>query len=125
MKKLISLYVLSAIVLLTSPNLYAEYGDMDPGTCAPSGIINKTKAKMNPKAFWKKMADNSARAIQIVSGNSLGDEWTGPHNHCLINNRIDSIGYQECMSQMRSTLDYWVRCNKHAVMMCRLNSGNC
>lgn len=125
MKKKITCYILTLFFFCISCNLRAEYGDMNPGTCAPSGVINKTKAKIDPKGFWIKMVVDSQQGIDTLTGKSTDADWSGPQDHCLINNKINSIGYQQCMSELRSTLDYWIRCHSHAVRMCILNGGLC
>ncbi len=96
----------------------ADYGDMDPGTCEPSGIVNKTKEKIDPKSFWGKMYSDSLKGIESLSGSF-------PSEQCAIENQIGSANYQRCMMIMQNMLNYWVRCNRHAQNMCRLKGGYC
>lgn len=115
--------VFMIVANLTSAN--AAYGDMNPGTCAPSGIINKTKEKIDPRGFWVKMFIDSQQGIESLTGRYTDEQWGGPEAHCMINNRPGSTGYTKCMLEMRNTLAYWVRCNEHARTMCRLHGGYC
>ncbi len=104
---------------------FAAYGDMDPGTCAPSGVINKAKAAINPKAFWVEMYLDSQNGIETLSGRRLDDQWGGPASHCAIDNRPGTKGYASCMLQMRNMLEYWVKCNRYAKFMCNQSGGHC
>jgi len=112
-------------IMTLSTFTLADYGDMNPGTCAPSGIFNKIKAKYDPLGFWVRMYIDSLEGIKTLSGESVGENWDGPESHCLISNKAGSRGYQECMMALRNTLHYWVRCNAHAKQMCRMHGGYC
>ena len=105
-------------VCILQENAMADYGDMDPGTCEPSGIVNKTKEKIDPKSFWVKMYSDSIKGIESLSGSF-------PSEQCTIENQIGSANYQRCMMIMQNMLSYWVRCNRHAQNMCRLKGGYC
>jgi hypothetical protein len=112
------LFVVIIGLCIVQENALADYGDMDPGTCEPSGIINKTKEKIDPKGFWAKMFSDSLKAIDSLSGNF-------PSEKCTVDNQIGSVEYQRCMMVMQNTLNYWVRCNRYAQTICRQKGGYC
>lgn len=113
------------VLLTAAPSAFSAYGDMDPGTCAPSGVINKAKERMDPKGFWVRMFLDSAQGIMTLTGQSTDQQWSGPQAQCLISNAPGSQGYTRCMLQMQNMLGYWVKCHRHAATMCRLHGGNC
>lgn len=113
------------ILLCITDVSQAEYGDMDPGSCAPSGLVNKTKSAMDPKGFWVNMYVDSQSAIETLSGRYTDEQWGGPSEHCSINDRPGTPEYKACMLEMRNVLDYWIKCNRHAKHMCRQYGGHC
>ena len=117
-RSFVHIFSVLLLVFILQENAIADYGDMDPGTCEPSGIVNKTKEKIDPKSFWVKMYSDSLKGIESLSGNFASEQ-------CAIENQIGSSGYQKCMMIMQNMLNYWARCNRHAQTICRLKGGYC
>lgn len=122
-RKIIFKFIFGFSSLIFSDASFA--GDMDPGTCAPSGIINIAKEKMDPRGFWARMYSDSLMGIETLSGQRTDEQWDGPEAQCMINNRSGSLGYKKCMMEMRNMLDYHMKCNRHAQTLCRINGGRC
>jgi hypothetical protein len=118
-----ALIVFTALLFFGSAN--AAYGDMDPATCEPSGLLNKIKAKSNPLNFWAEMYIDSSSAIKL---HTEGDpEVYAPHTvrDCQLVHQKNIKELQLCVWRIQNVINYWTKCNLHAQRMCRLNGGRC
>lgn len=111
---------------LTTTQLNAAYGDLNPGTCAPSGLLNIMKEKVDPKSFWAHMVADTEQSILYFSGKvNDGGSYGNPINQCEMTTRTGSPEQIKCMLEVKNTLNYYIRCNQHAKQMCRLHGGYC
>jgi hypothetical protein len=121
------LFVCFAIVggLIFPGQVIADYGDMDPATCDPSGVKNKLREKLNPKKFWVEMVINSENAIEMhTRGDPLFDSPITVDD-CKIFYKRNPTEAQRCEWKIQNLINYWEKCNRHANRMCRLHGGLC
>lgn len=118
-------YVVAILLFGVWTVSHAEYGDMDPGTCAPSGIVNKAKEKFDPKTFWSRMYYESREAALRFSGQRPSESFSDIPFECSLRATPGTRAYHECVMTYENVLAYWVRCNRHAQRMCRMHGGSC
>lgn len=113
------------LILIASPLCgMAAYGDMDPATCEPSGVINKIKAKTNPLDFWVRMYVDAGQAIKLHT-EGHHEMQIATVEDCEIYYQRNSEKLQKCIWRIENTIDYWVKCREHARRMCLLHKGYC
>ena len=107
--------------------LYAASSDMQASSCAPNGVTNVIKEKMNPRKFWIDQMLTADRMVAYwVNGEGAGEE--GPPDtvyDCNIKNKDNPIERQKCVSYVKGEVEFWRRCGAHARQMCKLNGGFC
>lgn len=108
--------------LFIHASVLAEYGDMDPATCAPSGISNKLNEKMDPKGFWLRMQVESEMALQMHSKGHPESASPTTLEDCEIMFMRKPVEAQKCVWRIQNTINYWSKCNQHAKRMWQLTS---
>lgn len=103
---------------------FAANSAMHASSCAPKGISNVLKEKLNPKSFW---VDQSIIAEDMLRYWLTGDgaENTMTISDCTMRHHDDPIARQECVTYVRGEIEFWRRCGQHAKRMCRLHGGYC
>jgi hypothetical protein len=117
--------LLITLTLLVPLIGWAASSDMKASSCAPNGIANSLKEKMNPKEFWAKQSTIAENALAYwIYGRGAGEEGAPPKiSDCA--SKTDPIERQECVTYIRSEIEFWRRCGQHANRMCRLHGGFC
>lgn len=108
-------------------SVYAANSDMQAISCAPNGIANVIKEKVDPKGFWVKQATFSEGMLNYLRyGEGAGpDEIVPTEEGCIAKSQGDRIEREKCITYVRNEINFWVRCGAHAKKMCRLHGGNC
>lgn len=116
---------LLSLTLLAPLLVNAANSDMQASSCAPKGVVNNMKEKMNPKEFWAKQSTVAENALAYwLYGRGAGEEGPPPKiSDC--SSKSNPVERQECISYIRGEIDFWRRCGQHANRMCRLHGGYC
>src|SRR5690625_1349069 len=104
---LIKNFLFGVLLVFSCHLAYAKYGDMDPGTCQPSGIINKVKEKLSPKKFWTNMYYESKDAVLMFSGELPNEDFQDIPSHCSLRSEPGSQKYTQCIMELQNVLSYW------------------
>ncbi len=117
--------LLIALIFLVPLIAGAASSDMEAFSCAPKGIVNKLKEKMNPKSFWVEQSTVAENALAYwLFGRGAGEEGPPPTvNDC--SRKSDPIERQKCIAYVKGEIEFWRRCGQHANRMCRLHGGFC
>ena len=105
--------LLTCLFLFVLSPAFAGYNDWDQHTCAPRGLINIAKEKIDPKGFWISAYVEFSHAIDdpFVQSDMKGA-------HCFESN--DEKQY-DCLHRAEQFQAYIYRCLSHAQKKCRLN----
>lgn len=113
--------------LCSSFMCFAANSAMQASSCAPKGILNVVKEKLNPKSFWVDQSINAENMLRfwLTGEGARFDESTMIISDCALLHQDDPIARQECVTYVRGEIEFWRRCGQHAKRMCRLYGGYC